>query len=242
MIRILKRTSFAFVLVAVFLFNCNVSLAAGNTEIKSQSDQEISTKFKELCNSFFVTPKNYKVIDNSGNDICEEFYSANKSFYESSNYSSIQEYMYANVDYFCKENIQEVNSSKSGLPVLRGAIKTKSYSDWFYKAVDSSKYCPDFEMQYTISGTFNYNNNTGKITSYSGPDFDLSYCSLRGVWSYAAEKVSTKATIASNAYSIKASCSFKLKTTCSVPVGEISVPGFSETFGPFTGSMTYSPE
>jgi hypothetical protein len=110
------------------------------------------------------------------------------------------------------------------------------------RIVTEGKYTPDFELQQYISGNYLYNMNTGVISSYTGPTTWIDGCSLRGIWSYEMTDVSTRATIAPNKYSITFTASFKLRTTCSVPIGNISVPGFSETFGTYTNSITGYPE
>lgn len=229
-----------FILLAALTCSPIVNVHASNQQnidyTSSNQTVNVSSNFIDFCNEFFENYTEFKVLDKDGNNITELFYNENYSSYEKENFINIYQYALNNVDVFKKSTITEENSNQ------RASIQTKKYSDWFYKLEQSGKKTPDFEMQYFLSGSYNYNYNTGVITSATSPTFSLTYCTLKGVWSYKTINISTKSTIASNKYSMTASCSFDLETYLGVPIGAISIPKLQETLGTYKGSMTYYPE
>jgi hypothetical protein len=193
-----------------------------------------SEMFKKFCTEYFLSPSEYQVLDK--NNISNTYFCDNIDNFNSTNIDLIWDYSKRNVSMFTKRIVTDEK------PDTRSPYINKNIKDWIYILETSGKYTPDFELQQYISGNYLYNMNTGVISSYTGPTTWIDGCSLRGIWSYEMTDVSTRATIAPNKYSITFTASFKLRTTCSVPIGNISVPGFSETFGTYTNSITGYPE
>ena len=216
-------------------------ISVSGTVQAAESVSQPSEKFIQFCEDYFLSPMEYKVVDKEDNDISQKFYDDNIKAYKRSKIDSIWKYTKLKVSMFKKSIVDETQAqSKEFLPL--GSLITKTISDWFYVFETSGSWTPDFELQYYISGRYVYSYNTGEILEYTGPTVWIEYCDLNGVWSYAMTNVSTRGTIASNKYSIVFSASFKLQSSCSIPIGDIGIPGFGETFGPYSGSLVGYPE
>lgn len=226
--------------IMTFLFVLSLGTNVVNASEKGKNTdktQIVSNTFIQLCDEFFEDNTMFEVLDTNGNNISDIFYSENLNNYQNNNYLSISIYFRKNVDVLKKNTISNEDNINA-----RNAIKTKKYSYWFYKLDKSGGSTPDFEIQYEISGSYKYNANTGKITSATTPSFNVLYCSLSGLWSYQTTNVKTNAKIASDNYSMTASCSFNLDSYLSIPVAAWSYNRKMETFGPYTGSKKYTAE
>ncbi|HZK71141.1 MAG TPA: hypothetical protein VFD03_06440 [Clostridia bacterium] len=222
------------VMSSSFVFAENSAHETATAPIQTSDPSE---KFITFCDEYFADHTSYQIINEKERDISESFYTENVDNYRISNISAIWEYAKQNVMCFSKVTTIDVE------PQTRGSYITKNISQWFYYLNGTGgAYTPSYEIQYTLAGSFVYNYNTGIISSYSGPTITLNWCSLNGVWSASMINATTRGVIAANKYSVTFTGNFKLKSLCSIPIGGLTIPGFTETFGPYYATLVGTPD
>lgn len=235
------------------------TLAKGNIKPNQLSQNTLAEKhldapseyFKTFCNDFFKDCSTYEALDLQGHNITKQFYNDNLNASKNKDFNSIWKYAKENISMFTNTVISDAvpnleNKLRMGIDTTRNVArpyslsKTKNVKKLFYQLNTKTKYAPNFEFAYWVSGSFVYNPNTGKISSYSGPYINMHMCSLHGVWSYTMYNISTSGKISSDKYSVTFSGSFSLHTWCNLPIGNISQPAADEYFGPYYGSFSSS--
>ncbi len=230
----MKRLLSVFMCVAILL-SFSINTFAKESDNSKTKPSEI---FHQFCQEYFKSPDDYKVIDKEGNDINETFLTDNLASFNESNIDSIWDYTKKNVSKFSKVLVNNEDPSV----ISPYATVKKDVSEWFYEVETSGVKVPDFEFQYTISGSYTYDIAKGTILSYVGPYLSIDYCSLGGVWDYEPTNVSTRGTISSDKYKITFSASFKMIVELTVPIGDIGIPGYTETLGGYYNSFDAYPD
>lgn len=222
----IKKTIISLFLSVCMCFSMTVGVSASNENV---ADAPLYTSYTDFCDDYYSSHQLYRVYDKNGADISAFYYATTVAWYEDNNIAAIYEYMIENVSRYQKiEVIGNINA--------KGAIQTVTKTETFVGFVDNST-ISDFEIVYTLSGTFTYNVNTGKIASYYSPTINLTHVGISNMVSGAMANASTSAKKTADGYSVIFEGHFDIVTTQYLPLGFASVPLTSETTGPYTASF-----
>lgn len=219
-----------FSLILVALLMVPFIVVNANAESIESESQDYVYGYEDLCIDYKYNHSLYTVYDKDNNDISDLYYTVTRNMYASMDIDAIFEYSMANVSRITRLEIEDNN-------LTRGSLKTVKKTETFYDSVNNVTGINDYDIAYTLSGQITYNMNTGKISSYSSPVFNLTYVSINGLVSGTARDISTNAELVSNGYKVKFSCRFNMKSTLYAPAGSVSVPVREEVTGPYSGEF-----
>ena len=177
----MKRIRRSIILCLLLLFTTETCFA-----VEPGSDnffEEPTQMFIETCNSFFDATKNVRVIDKDGNDISEDFYNSHVNSYLDEDYKAIWDVV--KQDYFCMTWRGE--SSVQPRLVMNGSV-----IDYFYIAdVPKEHNTAGFEMSYSVSGAYQYNDYDGTISSCGDAVLNIEVFNCGSLFDYEIHDIST---------------------------------------------------
>jgi len=220
-----KIVSLVLVLAMTLAISVPAFAASNNPDTRSQikklqsAENEITAPSKtyiEYISNYFKNHKAYKVIDKEQNDINEAFYQNNLENYLASDFLTIKINDWKNVDYFCKETVvKEPNvSTAKNQDITPYSSTQRMYVTHEYKhLLEEPVVGHRIEVHDTITGSFVYNVNTGKILEYTAPTLKVLYDGVGQAWTIRKKNVSTGARLSSDKYTITFNAGFDVVAT-----------------------------
>lgn len=225
-----KLKNFVSGFLAIALL-CLASMTCFATDASSQTVTGPTPTFIKMCNNLFNNPTEYRALDNSQNDVTEMFISRHASDYQSNDYNALWDAFGNELYAITWENEKKINT--------RGRIAQRTAEKSFYVTDGTTETIPEvaFEMLYTISGDYSFDEATKQIVDYS--DARLTIDSFHGgaCFDYHVFDETTNATVTSGNNRVNFRATFSINVEYDIPVGVFPVKG-NVDFGPYSGSVT----
>ncbi|QAT48494.1 hypothetical protein EQM14_01155 [Caproiciproducens sp. NJN-50] len=174
MLRTWKKSISLLLVFALSITACAPAFAAEKNRISIDNIKipNPSTRFIDFFTDYFKNHSSFSVLDRTGNDINESFYKNNLNYYHSSDFKAIEIFVCDKVSSVCKHTeIKKFDSSASP----NSSFVKKTISDIFYHPLTADIGDRFVEVWDTITGTYVYNANTGKISEYSSPKLHVDF-------------------------------------------------------------------
>ena len=234
--RIKSKRYLSFIVALALCLSIGVTASATSVDTESTGPSEL---FSEICDNFFAESSTYRAIDNTGADITQSFYDENISYYISGQLSNIwdtfveEEYQFTWIE---EENVTPSLRNGTVTPQL---IMNKSAKEYFYCVPTTSGvgHFPgtEFEVMYSVSGTYQVNDYNFTISSYSNAVLNIEAVGGVGsLFSYEITNISTSTSINSNRTAVTFSASFNY--VISFQENYTGATLWTETKGPYSGS------
>lgn len=202
--KFIKMTSIFSMLILLFALSIPAVCLASQNEENQPGLSGPSDTFIEVCDNLFTdNTGGYKAIDKDGNDITTTFTEEYAEAYNSGDYQTIWQAVLDDLQCVTwPEAVQEE-------PQTRAAI-TEHPSQSFY-VLDYLNYPfqgKTFDMSYTISGTFQYEQSNGAIVYYSGATLNVNNVNVGSDYSWGLANISTRSYTTNNNQTVVFTASF----------------------------------
>lgn len=197
----MKRIISLFLFLLIFSSFSGIALA---TENKNDDLDIIQTSYENIISPYYEDATDVHVIANNGEDITQKFFQDTLQYYEDKNFDFIKQY--------CQKYVNKMSRRvEDTASVTTRASSTKSISEVFTEYPEDDILGHRILVNYTISGTYVYDRNTGKILSaYNASLKRIEYADAGAAWHFSPKNISTNASKSSDGYTAYFSASFHL--------------------------------
>ncbi len=193
-------------IISSFLCLIFVFILGASAFVKEEGNNlEITrSNFSDIIVPYYENQENVKVINKDGSDITDVFYMDTWKYYKQQDYDYIEQY--------CKQNVKIMSRIEVETQTIETrASSTKSISEVFTEYPEDDILGHRITVNYTISGTYIYDRNTGKILSaYNASLKNIMYADAGVGWHFSPKNISTNANKSSDGYTARFSASFHL--------------------------------
>ncbi len=220
------KWTMVMILICVVLTSSTVFASdSKNVNLTEQPSEEFVDTLTKLFNENNVK---YRVVNKDGTDVTEKFITQYRESYADRNYAEIRD---AIADYSLLITWTEIVYETKA----RGYLITGTAYNYYAGSVVSKKYQPGkaFEFRGSVTGKYQFNNETGMIQFYDNGKFNLEYFGGGALYSGQAYDISTGVKLSTDKKTITYTAQFSL--ACSL--GSPDIPGlliWTEYFGPYT--------
>ena len=218
-----KKIISMFCVVAMLL--STVSFASA-TESYSQDQDGPSEHFIEVCDNFFDRSNGYRAISKSGDDITTEFWSMYEQAHKNGDYKLIWKAVRDDLS-----SISWDTSIETASVIL--LTKTAKRTEYVVRKITNHTPNMTFELEYTVSGTYQYYDGVGQVIDHSNAKLSIDYFEGGTMLSYDPFDISTAVAVAPDRKGIAFSANFWLHVHCYESLTPLQIRLWTEDCGPY---------
>ena len=192
-------------------------------------DINVGKEFIEYVTDTFTHEDKVTVIDFNGNNITNNYFSANVNHYLNNDFKSIKIYFINCIDnIYIDESNENINT--------RSPFVTQTVSKRYYKVVNKEQ--ASGELEYYLNGSFIWDRATGLISSVGNASINITYNNFGTNWNKIVSNMTTSSSMSSDKCYAYFSGGFNLRVTFK----KYLVEWYNIDLGRFTGNTTEHPQ